>query len=207
MAVGLVVLGAVLNIFIHQNRTSAAQQEVAYAQQNVRAAMDLMLREIRNAGYNPAGVGGFSAILAADATYIRIQSDLNEDGDTDDAPDSDPAAPDLEDPNEDVVYEYDSANRKLGRGARYDPADTTAPEPTAIVQDVSSFEFHYVLVDGTMLDPPGAALTADQMSDVRAVIIRIGVRTENPAPDTGEHRVRTLENGARIRNLGFQDVE
>jgi len=46
MALGLVVLGAILTIFVHQSQTNAAQQEVAYAQQNVRAAMDLMVREI-----------------------------------------------------------------------------------------------------------------------------------------------------------------
>jgi Tfp pilus assembly protein PilW len=44
MALGLVVLGAVLNIFIKQNETSQAQQEIAYAQHNVRAAMDVMMR-------------------------------------------------------------------------------------------------------------------------------------------------------------------
>jgi hypothetical protein len=206
MAVGLVVLGAVLMIFVKQNQTSAAQQEVAYAQQNVRAAMDLMMREIRNAGYNPAGVDGFNAILAADATYIRIQSDLNEDGDTDDGDTPPPTPPDLVDDHENVAYKYDSANRRLGRGVRYDPTDTTAPEPPAIVRDVSSVEFGYILWDGTNaieLDPPGAPLTAAQLSQVRAVIIRIGVETENPAPDSGEPRVRTLENGVIIRNLTF----
>ena len=36
MVMGLLVLGAVLNIFVSQNRTNAVQQEVAYAQQSVR---------------------------------------------------------------------------------------------------------------------------------------------------------------------------
>jgi hypothetical protein len=75
-----------------------------------------------------------------------------------------------------------------------------------IVEDVTSLRFAYVLNDGTMLDPPSAALTLAQRNDVRAVIIRLTVRTENRAPDTREFRVRSLESGARIRNLGFQDI-
>jgi hypothetical protein len=199
MALGLVVLGAILTIFVNQSQTNAAQQEIAYAQQHVRAAMDLMVREIRNAGYNPAGISNFSGIVAAHETYIRIQSDLNGDGDTDD-----PAGTAGEDPYEDVTYKFDSANRMLRRGARKDP--TVSPEPPRIVQNVTSLRFAYVLSDGTMLDPPSAALTPTQLDDVRAVIIRLGVRTENPAPDTRKYRVRSLETGVRIRNLGFLDI-
>ena len=205
MALGLVLLGAVLKILVSQNRTNAVQQEVAYAQQNVRAAMDLMVREIRNAGYNPADVSGFEGILAADATYIRIQSDLNGDGDTDDAPGSGPAAPDLEDPYEDVTSKFDSGNLILRRGARNDP--TVAPEPTTMVENVTNLQFGYVLEDGTMLNPPGAPLTAAQREDLRAVIIGLSVRTENRDPDTKQYRNRGLINAVRIRNMGFQDIE
>jgi hypothetical protein len=206
MALGLVVLGAILSIFVNQSQTNAAQQEVAYAQQNVRAAMDLMLREIRNAGYNPDGISNFSGIVAAHETYIRIQSDLNGDGDTDDAPPPAPAPtpPDLLDPYEDVTYKFDSANRMLRRGVRISP--TGVSEPTMIVENVTGLQFAYVLRNGAWLDPPVAPLTLAQRNAVRAVIIRLSVRTENRAPDTREFRVRGLESGARIRNLGFQDV-
>ncbi len=181
MAVGLVLLGAVLKTLVSQNRTNAVQQEVAYAQQNVRAAMDLMVREIRNAGYNPED-GDFNAVESATEDSIRILSDVTiEDGNPDD-------------PNEDVTYALNASNQLTRNGVR-------------IVDFVSNLEFGYVLVDGTMLDPPTSPLTAAQREDLRAVIIGFGVRTENRGPDTGQYRYRNLINAVRIRNMGFQDIE
>jgi type II secretory pathway component PulJ len=224
MVMGLAVLGAVLSIFVNQNRTNAIQQEVAYAQQNVRAAMGLMARDIRGAGYNPNDISDFDGILAADETYIRIQSDLNGDWDTNDPLASDPdyasapTAPDQTDPNEDVTYKLD--NLTLLRGQRINapstfstanPGQWTA-EDVIMVQDVTNLQFGYELWDAatntaTLLDPPPAALTAAQMSDIRVVIIRLGVRTENPDPDTGQDRVRNLTTRVRVRNMGFQDID
>ncbi len=186
MALGLVVLGAILTIFVNQSQTNAAQQEIAYAQQHVRAAMDLMLREIRNAGFDPTG-NGFEVIPLATADSIRIRSDYDEDGIPDDA-------------SEDVTYGVnasDQLTRKVGAG-----------NAIRIVDFVDNLEFGYVLRDGTMLDPPapGVALTQAQRDDVRAIIIRLSVRTENLAPDTREFRVRSLETRVRIRNMGFQDI-
>jgi prepilin-type N-terminal cleavage/methylation domain-containing protein len=219
MTLGLIVLWAVLKIVIGQTRANAVQQQVVYAQQNVRAGMDLMAREIRNAGYNPTNASGFQGILAASGNYIRIQSDMNRDGDTEDPRSTDPdfggapAAPDLEDPHEDMTYKLD--NLTLLRGERInDPAtfSKAAPAPwtaedVTMVENVIGLQFGYILEDGTVLDPPGAELTAEQMSNVRTVIIRLGVQTEKRDPDTRQFRVRRLATRVRIRNMGFQDLE
>ena len=183
MALGLVVLAAVLKVFVSQNRTNVAQQEVAYAQQNVRAAMDLMAREIRNAGYDPEN-NNFEAIKTATSGSIRILSNLS----------GDDEAGDPNDPNEDVTYTVNGSNQLTRSGSR-------------MVDFVNNLQFGYVLKDGTVLDPPGAALTAEQRSDVRTVIIHLGVQTENPDRDTGDFRVRNLMSRVRIRNMGFQDIE
>jgi type IV pilus assembly protein PilW len=183
MAVGLVVLAAVLKVFVSQNRTNEAQQEVAYAQQNVRAAMDLMAREIRNAGYDPEN-NDFEAVRTATSGSIRILSNLS----------GDDEAGDPNEPNEDVTYTVNGSNQLTRSGSR-------------MVDFVNNLQFGYVLKDGTVLDPPGAALTAEQRADVRTVIIRLGVRTENPDRATGQFRVRNLVSRVRIRNMGFQDIE
>jgi type IV pilus assembly protein PilW len=183
MGLGLVVLGAVLKVFVSQNRTNAAQQEVAYAQQNVRAAMDLMAREIRSAGYDPED-NGFEGIKTATSNSIRILSNLS----------GDDEAGDPDDPNEDVTYTVNGSNQLTRAGNR-------------MVDFVNNLQFGYVLKDGTVLDPPGAALTAAQRADVRTVIIHLGVRTENPDRDTGQFRVRNLMSRVRIRNMGFQDID
>ncbi len=183
MGLGLVVLGTVLKVFVSQNRTNAAQQEVAYAQQNVRAAMDLMAREIRNAGYDPEH-NNFEAIKTATSSSIRILSNLS----------GDDEAGDPNDPNEDVTYTVNGSSQLTRSGSR-------------MVDFVTNLQFGYVLKDGTVLDPPGAALTTAQRGDVRTVIIRLGVRTENPDRDTGQFRIRNLVSRVRIRNMGFQDIE
>ena len=183
MVMGLVVLVAVLNILVSQNRTNAVQQEVAYAQQNVRAAMDLMVQEIRNAGYDPEN-NGFDAIQTATSNSIRVLSNIS----------GDDEAGNPDDPNEDVTYTVNASNQLTRNGTR-------------IVDFVSNLQFGYVLKDNTMLDPPAAPLTTAQMRDIRAVIIRLGVRTENRDPDTGQYRFRNLVTGVRIRNMGFQDIE
>ena len=181
MAVGLVLLGAVLQTFVSQNRTTAIEQEVAYAQQNVRAAMDLMVRDIRNAGYDPEN-GGFNAVESASEDSIRILSDITiEDGVTDD-------------PNEDVTYTVNASNQLTRNGDR-------------IVDFVNALQFGYVLEDGTMLDPPAAPLTQAQREDIRGIIIGLSVRTENRDPDSGQYRYRSLINAVRVRNMGFQDIE
>jgi hypothetical protein len=205
MAVGLVVLGAVLNIFIKQNETSTAQQEVAYAQQNVRAAMDLMVREIRNAGCDPEGTAfsSLGPIPQATGTLIRVRTDYRGDNDLPgNDPPYDPPDGNCDDDHEDVTYTVNTSGQLTRNGTR-------------IVDSVGYLAFGYVLADGTMLGPPApgdAALDlsnvggADRRDEIRAVIIWLGIETEDPAPDTGEPRLRYLENGARIRNLGFKDI-
>lgn len=210
MTLGLVVLGGILQMFVRQHRTNAVQQQVTYAQQNVRAAMDLMVREIRGSGYNPTNADGFEGILAASATYVRIQSDLNADGDTDDSASSKRTAPDLEDPHEDVTYKFDKKKLVLRRGVRKDP--TKGKQPPTMIRNVTDLRLGYELWDSTtgtvvMLDPPAEPLTQEQRSKVRAVIIRLAVRTEKRDPDTRQFHNRQLATRVRIRNIGFQDLE
>ncbi len=193
MTMGLVVLAAVLQIFVSQNRTSAVQQEVLYAQQNVRAAMDLMVRETRNAGYDPQD-NGFNAIQTATSDSIRVLSNLS----------GDDEAGNPDDANEDVTYTIDNANRELERNG------------TVMIKDVvpNSLQFTYYKADGSSFVP------ADQndRDDIRVVAIQFQVHTENEDHDYsggydlypssgGTCRVRTLATRVRIRNMGFKDLE
>jgi hypothetical protein len=60
-------------------RTYSVQQSLAKAQQDGRAAFELMADEIRMAGYNPLGVP-MTPLPTATATSIRILADLDNDG-------------------------------------------------------------------------------------------------------------------------------
>jgi len=194
MALGLVVLGAVLKVFVSQNRTNAAQQEVAYAQQNVRSAMDLMAREIRSAGYDPED-NGFEGIKTATSNSIRILSNLS----------GDDEAGDPNDPNEDVTYTIDNSNRRLTRNGN-SMIDNVVP---------NSLQFTYYM-GGT--NTPFVPATQADRDAIRAVGIQFQVHTESEDPahsagydlfpaSGGTCRVRTLATRVRIRNMGFQDID
>jgi type IV pilus assembly protein PilW len=205
MAIGLVVLWAILQVFMNQNRTHAVQQEVAYAQQNVRAAVDLMAREIRGAGYDPAQ-SGLVPIPAASASSIQVRSDLDGDGNTTSA-------------GEDVTYsevvdDNDAARRCLARSV-------SAGAPTRIVYNVvpNSLQFNYGFEDGGTGIPDETDMDAtNDLGEVRWVGIQFQVHTANEDPGhtsghdlnpaaAGTCRVRTLATRVRIRNVGFQDLE
>jgi prepilin-type N-terminal cleavage/methylation domain-containing protein len=51
MALGLVILGALSNTFIMQQKTYAVQEQVAEMTENIRGAMDIMTSEIMMTGY------------------------------------------------------------------------------------------------------------------------------------------------------------
>ena len=59
VALGGIILGTVTTSFISQSRSYDAQEQINEMQQTARSVMYMMTRDIRMAGYNPAG-GGLS---------------------------------------------------------------------------------------------------------------------------------------------------
>jgi len=58
MAIGVVVLAAIYQVYQSQQKAYVRQQMVVEMQQNARSALSLMKREIRMAGYKPAASDG-----------------------------------------------------------------------------------------------------------------------------------------------------
>jgi type IV pilus assembly protein PilW len=58
MAAGLAVMISIYSAYINHQRSHVTQQLVVKMQQNARAAMSLMKREMRMAGYDPAATDG-----------------------------------------------------------------------------------------------------------------------------------------------------
>ena len=65
LVISVIVIGGVYKVFINQTRAYTVQDQVAEVQQDVRGAMEIMVRDIRMAGFqtntfavtNPAGSG------------------------------------------------------------------------------------------------------------------------------------------------------
>jgi type IV pilus assembly protein PilW len=84
VAISGIIIAAIYSAYISQQRTYLAQEQVAEMQQNIRAAIDMMAREIRMAGYDPTQSAG-AGITTALAGQISFTQDTNGDGDTADS--------------------------------------------------------------------------------------------------------------------------
>ncbi len=99
MTIGLIILAALSSTFLMQRKIFDVQEQIVEMVQTARAAMDIMTREIRMAGYDPTDLAG-AGIVSVVTDKIYITMDLNGDGVLDDS-------------NEHIVYDiYDN---KLGR--------------------------------------------------------------------------------------------
>jgi prepilin-type N-terminal cleavage/methylation domain-containing protein len=183
MTVGLVVLGAMYNVFTIQNKTFGNQEEIVAMQQSVRAGMDMMAREVGMAGYDPAlansdtnSANDFSGVTVS-ASKLQIKADLDGNGAIDATS------------QENIVYAFNAANKRMTRniGAGAQP----------FVENVDAFTFEYL--DGT-----GSVTAAS--ATVRRIRITIIGRTARPDPAysaNGGYRTYTLTSIVSPRNLAF----
>ena len=190
MAVGLIVLGAVVTAFTVQSKHLNKQDQIAEMQQNARMAMDVLSKEIMMAGYGASSLtrctGTTTAsstpclgISAANAASISFAADLNENLDI---------TPATSNPNENITYDlYTSSGvQALGRASNGGPR-------SPVVENVDALTLSY-------LDGAGAVTT--NLASIRAVRITIRTRTAQIDPDVGTYRTFTLTANVAPRNLG-----
>ena len=190
MTIGLIILTALSSTFLMQRKIYDVQEQVAEMVQTARAAMDMMTREIRMAGYNPTGAA-FDGITY-DADQLEIKADMyqtsdtgNPDGDTDDS-------------NENIIYTYYDENsaypyqikRKTGNG-----------DFVSFAENIEEFTFVYLKADGVT-----EVTTSAENDDIRQIEITITARTARPDSDysaNGGYRTYTLTSFITPRNLAF----
>ena len=154
MAISLAVLAAIAGTFTAQTRQNSAEEQLGQMQQNVRGALDLMIREIHMAGYKPAG-GVFNGIQTSSATTLRIKLDLDSSGvETDGTTD-------------DISYAFDSSTGLISRTLNNTGSTAT------LADNVTAFSFTY-------LDANGTSTTTN--TAVRRITINITARTAKPDP-------------------------
>lgn len=181
LVMGLATVAAVYSIHLVQVKQRVVQEDIMAMQQNARAAMDLMTRELRMAGYDPMGVNqdegrsnDFSGV-AYHPTELHISSDLNGNGQ-------------LTDSNESIVFLHDAANftlkRKVGKGGR---------QPMA--EHIQSLAIQY-------FDERAAPTTNPE--HIRMVELILTAQTEHPDPSYSNNdgfRTLTLRSRVLLRNL------
>lgn len=126
LAIGMILLGIVIKIFIIQQESFHFQTQVSEMNQNVRSAMDMMVRDIRMTGYDPTGAGLVGLGLSSD-TSIRIYADIDGSGGTNSA-------------DEDITYYYDPDDRQIERNGPDKP----------IAENIEIFNLSYLDKDGVV---------------------------------------------------------
>ena len=148
LAISGVVMTAIYSSYRNQVSSHTTQQRIVDMQQNIRGGLTMMEREIRMAGYDPTENAG-ARITLADRADLRMQMDINEDGNTGDP------APD--DANEIVRYALtndqdrngiaDATPCRLGRATR---AGNLQPAAS----NIDALNFVYLDASGTVLATP-----------------------------------------------------
>lgn len=180
MTLGLIVLGAISSVFLTQGQTYDAQEQITDMVQTARAAMDMISREIRMAGYDPANTG-FNGITF-DFSQLQIDADINGDGNIINIDKS-------YDSNEHIVYKYDDQDseyqikRKTGNGY-FQP----------FAANIESFTFEYLGSDGNF---------TNTSENIRQIRITITARTSKIDRALGDYRRYTLTSLVTPRNLGL----
>ena len=109
VAIAGVVVGGVYSVYLTQQKSYLAQQEIVALQQSLRAAMQLMERDIRMAGYTPYEESS-AGIQTANTNAIRFTLDIHDgvdndsDGRTDEFDEIGNGDDDTADIGEDITY-------------------------------------------------------------------------------------------------------
>lgn len=214
MAVGSIVMAAVMTSFLSQHKSYIVQDDVVEMQQNLRVVMEMISSDIRSAGYDPTGTAG-AGIVTATPGRLGFTRDLTGNGDTVDS-------------EEAVTYGFslandggidgiaDSGSAPLGRNTG--SSDGTGGSGfQQLGENFQAIEFLYVMDDGSQVLSP----TAAQLGLIRSISVSILAVTSGPdqnftnsmtytsafgtiwGPFNDNLRRRMLMTTIKCRNLGL----
>ncbi len=182
LAISSILMAAVMSTMATLQRSFTTQDVAADTQQDVRMAMVLMTRDIKQAGLDPLTSAG-SGFERADSSYIRVTSDRIPTGGIE-------ANGTIDDTNfERVSYFRDPGTNEL-RIRLYEGSVVSETTQT-LADNITNLQFTYFDADGVV--------TAD-MPDIRSV----GILLTASAPAGRDGLVtRTYTTRVRCRNLSL----
>jgi len=179
IVISSLLVSALYWTYIKQQKTYIIQDQIVDMQQNIRAAMDIMARYIRMAGYDPQkkGIFGFQ-ISASDGrstgpNSIAFTVDYNENGEIDN------------DDNEQIAFRLNGRTLE-----KYSPSDNNHWQ--ALADNIESLKFIYTLADGTETTSP---ITPSEIRMVNVKVVTTASEYENLR--------RELASYIKVRNLGL----
>lgn len=171
MVIASILLAAIISAYRFQVSGKNIQESMVDMNQTARAALEIMITEIRMAGFDPLQTAG-AGILIANANELSFNMDIG------DGASFQPNGQ-LGDPNESVRYAI-NGDGHLGR----DAGDGSGLQPLA--RNVDALNFVYLGQNNNVLPPPA------NVSAIRAIQLTIVARAgESPRGFMGSHTDNT----------------
>jgi len=180
MLISVIVISGVYSAYTAQLESYSTQEKVAEMQQNIRSAMMIMTREIREAGCDPTEFTN-AGIVSATMGQIQFTRDIAGNAI---APNEGDGA--LDDANENISFGFSAAvdadSNGIADGGTAG-ADWSAPgnfgrnsggSLQPIAENVDAVEFNYILSDGTSSTAPDSS----NINEIRAVQVSMLVRSQ-----------------------------
>lgn len=198
-----IIMLAIYSVYRVQTHSAKVQENRLEAQEYARAVLDMMVREIRNAGYAPTGAA-CAVVVSADSQSLQFRYDANADGDCGDT-------------DEDITYAFSTTGCASGygditrkEGANSAEALTNCNVPTG----TSNFSFTYYPQDcsnnfstpvgsGSSSCPASPGSNAGTLAAIQRVGISLTVQSKNPDTQFGGQLSATMTSNADLRNRGL----
>ena len=155
--IGLIIMMAVYSMYRTQQKSFILQEQMAGMQQNLRAAMFYMAREIRMAGCDPTGNAG-AGIISATNTSISFTSDFRGDAN------GSKFDGDINDLNESITYSFYDADGDGDMDIGRDTGDGVQP----LAENIDALDLVYLNENGS---------PTSTISEIRSIQITIVART------------------------------
>lgn len=176
--IGVFVTGMVITVMDLSVRNYRTQERVSDIQQDVRAAMEIIARDVRMAGFNPRRGSG-ATIVEAGKNLLSFQLDSDMDNavtiDSSESPSS----------REFISYSFDEQDREIS-------CKVNEGNNQPLISNVSNLQFTYFDENGDELDP---------VNNIAEDIRRVRISVTCGQKDTrGKSFERTLTTNVTIRN-------
>ncbi|MFQ5849174.1 MAG: PilW family protein [Candidatus Binatia bacterium] len=177
---GLIIMATLYGFYRDQLFDLLAQETKTATLEDARGALDIMVRELRNAGSWGTGTApaGCFRVVGATPTLIQVQADLDGNGDCSSAT------------GEDVTYDLSSSTSTC-------PGSIIRRNGVCLIANVvtpTGSLFTYYDSTGTLLagSPP--------VNSIKRVQITFAVQVSNPNPNVGGNVTSTLSSSVAFRN-------
>jgi hypothetical protein len=162
----------------------------------VRGVVDLMAREIRNSGYNPARAAsgtncagspnaGTPGIVAATSTSFHFTYDSDSNGNCNGT-------------DEEITYDYESPGPQSCASGLGDIVRTANGTSEPITDcNVTAFSYTYYAKDST------TAMSPIVIANIQRVKISLTIQSKNPDPEFGGQLTATVTSNMELRNVGL----